>query len=116
MENLEKTTSIRDHVLHLIILKASLTAKEGIQLVYCPLKDHRGTDSLERTIVSLKNFVLTYASEKEHKSLEHKTMVDKALGALLFSKNATTKLTPFEAHNGWEGNPVLRNLTKKPSL
>ena len=43
-------------------------------------------------------------------------MVDKALSALRFSKNATTKLTPFEAHHGREVNTVLRNLTKKPSL
>ena len=69
---------------------------------------------MERTIGSLKNFVLTYASEKEHKSLE--CMVDKALGVLRFSKNATTKLTPFEAHHSREGNIVLRNLTKKSSL
>ena len=43
-------------------------------------------------------------------------MVDKALGALRFSKSATTKLTPFEAHHGREANTVLRNRTKKPSL
>ena len=43
-------------------------------------------------------------------------MVDKALGALRFSKNATTKLTLFEAHHGREANAVLRNLTEKPSL
>ena len=82
--------------------------------MYSPVNDHRGTGSVERTIGSLKNFVLTYASEKEHKSLE--SLVDKALGALRFSKNATTKLTPFEAHHGREANTVLRNLTKKPSL
>ena len=82
--------------------------------MYSPVNDHRGTGSLERTIGSLKNFVLTYASEKDHKSLE--SMVDKALGALRFSKNATNKLTPFEAHHGREVNTVLRNLTKKPSL
>ena len=87
---------------------------KGIELVYSPVNDHRGTGSVERTIGSLKNFVITYASEKEHKSLE--SMVDKALGALPFSKNATTKLTHFEAHRGREANTVLRNLTKKPSL
>ena len=78
------------------------------------MNDHRGTGSVERMIGSIKNFVLTYASEKERKSLE--CMVDKALGALRFSRNATTKLTPFEAHHGCEANTVLPNLTKKPSL
>ena len=77
------------------------------------MNDHRGTGSVERTIGSLKNFVLTYASEKEHKFLE--CMVDKALGALRFSKKATTKVTPFEAHHGREVNTVLGYLTKKPS-
>ena len=92
----------------------SFCNEEGIELIYSPVNDHRGTGSVERTIGSLKNFVLTYATEKEHKSLE--SMIDKALGALRFSKNATTKLTPFEAHHGREANTVLRNLTKKPSL
>ena len=92
----------------------SFCNSEGIKLVYSPVNDHRGTGSVEKTIGSLKNFVLTYASEKEHKSLEF--MVDKALGALPFSKKATTKLTPFEAHHGREANTVLRNPTKKPSL
>ena len=78
------------------------------------MNDHRGTGSVETTIGSLKNFVLTYASEKEHNSLE--VIVDKALGALRFSKNATTKLTPFEAHHGRKAINVLRNFTKKPGL
>ena len=92
----------------------SFCNNEDIELMYSPVNDHRGPGFVERTIGSLKNFVLTYATEKEHKSLE--SMVDKALGALRFSKNATTKLTPFEAHHGREANTVLRNLTKKPSL
>ena len=78
------------------------------------MNDHRGTGSVERTIGSLKNFVLGNASEKEHKSLE--VMIDKTLGALRFSKNATTKLTPLKAHHGRQASTVLRNLTKKPSL
>ena len=43
-------------------------------------------------------------------------MIERALGALRFSKNATLKISPFEAHHGREANTVLRNLTKKPSL
>ena len=92
----------------------SVCNSEGIELMYSPVNDHRGTGSVERTIGSLKNFVLIYATEKEHKSLE--SMVDKALGALRFSKNATTKLSTFEPHHGRKANTVLRNLTKKPSL
>ena len=43
-------------------------------------------------------------------------LVERALGALRFSKNATLKISSFEAHHGRESNMVLRNLTKKPSL
>ena len=43
-------------------------------------------------------------------------MVERALGALRFVKNATFNITPFEAHHGREANTVLRNLTKKPTL
>ena len=43
-------------------------------------------------------------------------MLERALAALRFAKNATLNLTPFEAHHGREANTVLRNLTKKPSL
>ena len=39
-------------------------------------------------------------------------MVERALGALRFSKNATLIISPFEAHHGRESNMVLRNLTK----
>ena len=37
-------------------------------------------------------------------------MLERALGTLRFCVNATTKLTPFEAHHGKETNTVLRNL------
>ena len=43
-------------------------------------------------------------------------MVERALGALTFAKNAILNITPFEARHGREANTVLRNLTKKPSL
>ena len=66
---------------------------------------------MERTIGSLKNF---RATEKEQIFFE--LMVDKALGALRFSKNVTTKLTPYEAHHGREPNTVLGDLTKKLEL
>ena len=69
---------------------------------------------MERTIGSLKNFVLTYAKEKDHDNLE--TMVEFALSAPRFAPNATLKITLFEAHYDREANTFLRNLTKKPSL
>ena len=69
------------------------------------------TGQLERTIGSLKNSLLTFAQEKHPEPLEKK--IERALGALKFYKNATLKISPFEAHHGREANTVLRKLTKK---
>ena len=87
---------------------------EGIGIVYAPVNYHRATGCVERTIGSLKNFVLTYAREKDKGNLE--SMVERALSALRFAPNAKLKISPFEAHHGCEANTVFRNLTKKPSL
>ena len=87
---------------------------EGIEIIKSPVNDHGATGCVERTIGSLKNSILTVAQEKNPEPLEK--MVERALGALRFSKNSTLKISPFEAHHGREANTVLRNLTKKPSL
>ena len=92
----------------------SFCNSEGIEIIYSPVNDHRATGCVERTIGSLKNFVLTYAKEKDSGNLE--SMIERALSALRFAPNATLKISPFEAHHGREPNTVLRNLTKKPTL
>ena len=43
-------------------------------------------------------------------------MLEKVLGALSFSTNATLKITPFEGYHDQEAKTVLSNLMKKPSL
>ena len=73
---------------------------EGIEIIQPPINDHRATGCVERTIVSLKNSILTYARKKNPEPLEK--MVERALGALRFSPNATLKITPFETHHGRE--------------
>ena len=85
--------------------------KEGIEILTAPANDHLATGCVERTIGSLKNSVLTYAREEKLEPLEG--MLERALGALRFAKNATLNLTPFEAHHGQEANTVLRNLNQK---
>ena len=87
---------------------------EGIEIIKSPVNDHRATGCVERTRGSLKSSILTFVQEKQPESLEK--MIERALGALRFSKKATLKISPFEAHHGREANTVLRNLTKKPSL
>ena len=94
-------------------IKAFCNGK-GIEIIKSPVNDHRATGCVERTIGSLKNSILMFVQEKYPEPLE-KT-VKRARGALRFSKNATLKISPFEAHHGREANTVLQNLTKKPSL
>ena len=82
-------------------------------MLISPVNDHRATGCVERTIGSIKFSVLTDAREEKPEPLDR--MVQRALGALRFAKNATLNITSFEAHHGREANTVVRNLTKKPS-
>ena len=79
-----------------------------------PVRDHRATGMVERTIGSIKNHVLTYL--QENKNYKFGAMISRALSALRFVPHSKTKLTPFEAYHGREANTALRNLTKKSSL
>ena len=88
--------------------------EQRIEIRISPVNDHRATGCVERTIGSIKNSVLTYAREDKPEPLNR--MVERAIGALRFVKNATLNITPFEAHHGREANTVLRNLTKKTTL
>ena len=92
----------------------SFCQQEEIDLVVSPVNDHRATGCVERTVGSLKYSLLTYAREKKTEPLER--MLERALGALRFSHNATLKLAPFQAHSGREANTGLSNLINKPSL
>ena len=87
---------------------------EGIELIKSPVRDHRATGMVERTIGSIKNYVLTYL--QENKNYKFGEMISRALSALRFVPHSKTKLTPLEAYHGREANTALRNLTKKPSL
>ena len=87
---------------------------EDIELIKSPVRDHRATGMVERTIGSIKNYVLTYL--QENKNYKFGAMISRALSALRFVPHSKTKLTPFEASHGRQANTALRNLTKKPSL
>ena len=85
--------------------------QEGFEWIVSPVNDHRATGRVERTISSPENSVLMYA--REENSEPFVKMLERALGALRFSQNATLKLRLFEAHHGREDKTVLENLTKK---
>ena len=83
---------------------------KGIEIVYSPVNHPRATGCVERTIGSIRNFVLTYAKEDNLGSLE--TMVERALVLYDLRQTFSFKNSPFEVHHGREANTVLRNLTK----
>ena len=87
---------------------------EGLELIKSPVKDHRATGMVERTIGSIKKYVLTYL--QENKNYKFGLKISRALSALRFVAHSKTKLTPLEAYLGREANKAIRNLMKKPSL
>ena len=82
---------------------------EGIENDCSPVNNHIATVCVERTIGSIKNFVLTYAKEKNHGKIE--AMVKRAPGVLRVAPNASIKVSPFEAQHGREAITVLLYLT-----
>ena len=72
---------------------------EGIELIKTPVKDHCATGMVERTIGSMKIFVLTYL--REHDSQKLKKMIARALCAL-----------PFVPHSKLKKN-CLRHIMEK---
>ena len=87
---------------------------EGIQLIKFPVKEQRATGMVERTIGSIKNYMLTYL--QENKNYKFGFVISRALSALRFVLHSKTKLTQFEAYHCREANTTLRKLTKKSSL
>ena len=52
---------------------------EGIELIKSPVKDHRATGMVERTIGSIRNYVLTYLQENQ--IYKFGVMISRALSA-----------------------------------
>ena len=113
MDTQGNCTWIKPRGFSLTKFKISVTTKVS-NIIKSPVRDHRATGMVERTIGSIKNYVLTYL--QENKNYKFGEMISRALSALRFVPHSKTKLTPFEAYHGREANTALRNLTKKPSL
>ena len=81
---------------------------EDIELIKSPVKDHRVTGTVERTIGSIKNYVPTYL--QENKNYKFGVMISRALSALRFVPQSKAKITPFEAYHGREakGSEIQR--------
>ena len=66
---------------------------EGIDFLKSPVRDHRATGMVKRTIGSIKNYVLTYL--QENKNYRFGFMTSRSLSALRFLPHSKTKLSPF---------------------
>ena len=71
---------------------------EGIELKKYPVKDHRATGIVERTISSINSYDRRYLREDRNKKFER--VIASALSALRFVPHFKTKITPLEAHLG----------------
>ena len=78
---------------------------EDNELIKSPVRDHCPTGMIERTIGSIKNYVLTYL--QENKNHKFGLMISRALSTLRFVPHSQTKLTPFEAYHGREANTAF---------
>ena len=84
-----------------------------------PVNDHRATGCIERTIGSLKSFVLYYATGKDHGKLE--TMVERELSALTIAPKTTPKKLANRGPS-WSRDqcgpeePYKKTITTKPKF
>ena len=81
---------------------------EGIELL---CRNWSATGMVERTIGSLKNYVLTYL--RENKNHKFGSMISRALSALRLVPHSKTNLTPFEAYHGREANTAPSKFDEK---
>ena len=95
--------------------KTSTLKNKNINLILAPVGDHRGTGMVERLIQTTKRrlaaldinpkWTQTTLSEKLANIIENIRPIP----------NATTKVTPFEAHFGRKPNTEISNIITKPS-
>ena len=77
----------------------------GIEHVFCPIGDHRGSGLVERTIQTIKRKLGTEAFSPLYKNLNHS--LHTILEELKKSKHATLKMSPFDQKLGRKPNTVL---------
>ena len=84
----------------------------NIKLIFAPVDDHRSIGMVERLIRTLKSRLSVMKIDKRNKP--YKLASDVLIKTLRITPNATTKITPFEAHFGRKLNTPLSNIATSP--
>ena len=86
----------------------------NIKLIFAPVDDHRSIGMVERLIRTLKSKLSVMKIDKRNKLYKLASDVAELIKTLRITPNATTKITPFEAHFGRKPNTPLSNIATSP--
>ena len=86
----------------------------NIQLIFAPVDDHRSIGMVERLIRTLKSRLSVMKIDNRNKPYKLASDVAELIKTLRITPNATTKITPFEAHFGRKPNTPLSNIATSP--
>ena len=88
----------------------------NIKLIFAPVDDHRSIGMVERLIRTLKSRLSVMKIDNRNKPYKLASDVAELIKTLRIAPNATTKITPFEAHFGRKSKTPLSNIAKSPKL
>ena len=95
----------------LIICKTNST-----KLIFAPVDEHRAMGMVERLIRTLKSLLAIMKIDKNNKPYKLASNVAELIKALRITPNATTKVTPSEAHFRRQPNTSLTNFSQSRKL
>ena len=86
----------------------------NVKLIFAPVDDHRAMGMVERLIRTLKLRLAIMKNDKSNQPYNLASDVAELIKTLRITPNASTKVTPFEAHYGRKTNTPLSNLSTSP--
>ena len=86
----------------------------NIKRIFAPVDDHRSIGMVERLIKTLKSRLSVMKIDNRNKPYKLASDVAELIKTLRITPNATTKITPFEAHFGRKPNTPLSNIATSP--
>ena len=89
---------------------------KNIKLIFAPVDDHRSMGMLERLIRTLNTRLSIMKIDKNNSPYKLASDVAELIKTLRITPQATTKITPFEAHYGRKPNTPLSNICTKPKI
>ena len=86
----------------------------NIKMIFAPVDDHRSVGMVERLIRTLKTRLSIMRIDKNNTPYKLASDVAELIKTLRITPHATTKIIPFEAHNGRKPNTPLSNICTTP--